>query len=207
MTWIRRWWRDAILVLLLPVAAFAAGRAITAWLGADVASYDAGAVATFIGILVGAPLAVRIALHQQANARTDQKRADDERRSALLALIGDDLLDTLADLESRMPRRDRSVTPFLGSGLYPMLQASGEMSLIRDAELLRAISWAYDRIGVTAYLERQSWETEMNPLSRRHTEPPQTIIEEARRYVANQDEHTHAAIGIALQVMRRPLRV
>jgi hypothetical protein len=204
MTIIRRWWRFAAVMVGVSVAAFTAGRALTLALRADVGSFDAGLVATVAGIVVGVPIAIRISLEQQSQSRLEQERADEERRQALLRLIGDDLLQTLQELEGRSPDRlEYSITPFLGSGLYRTLRASGDLSLIRDARLLRAISRAYDRIDVTAYLERLSWETSMNPEARRRTHPLQTVIQEAREHVAGQDEHTHAAIDVALEVMGR----
>lgn len=202
----KRWSKFIFWSIGLFVAAFGIGRALTVWLGADVASFDAGLLATVAGIVVGVPIAVRLALDQQETARREAAASDSERREALLDLIARDLREAQHELEARKPGRlARAVAPPLGSGLLSTLQASGDLRLIRDPDVLTAISRAYDRIGVTAYLERQAWETFTNPEARRATSPPQTIIQDTLAYVAGQDEHTQAAINAALSRMGRLL--
>lgn len=189
----------AALALSLVLVVFLAGRLASAALSADVRSFDAGYLATVAGIVVGVPIAVAVALWQQRMAQDEDRDAEEIRRSTVLQLIADDLKDARAEILVRIPDRSlQSVAPFLGSGLYPTLQASGDLQLIRDPLVLRVISRAYDRIAVTAYLEQQAWETFHNPQAHLATSPPQMLIQRTRAHVASQDIHSKAAIDVAL---------
>lgn len=189
----------AVSALGLVVFVFLVGRLATDVLGSDVQSFEAGYLATVAGIVVGVPIAVAVALWQQRAAQDEDRKAQEVRRSTVLQMIADDLTDTRATLLVRMPdRRTQGVAPFLGSGLYATLRASGDLRLIADAAVLRQVSRAYDRIAVTAYFERQAWETFHNPQAHLLTSPPQRFIETTRGHVASQDIHTKAALDVAL---------
>jgi hypothetical protein len=189
-----------VLFMVVAVAGWALGRWLTATLGADVASFDAGMIATVCGIVVGIPAAVGISLGLRRLEQDAATRADRQKYTALLRTIDQDLGDVLDDLLEEGPngrgRRDIPVAPFLGSGLWEALRSSGQVERIRDPFLLRVIARAYDRIGVTGYLERLAWELDMNPMSRALTGTP-TILEEAMVRVASQDGYTRMAIDHA----------
>jgi hypothetical protein len=199
---LRRWAWFGPVCAFIALAVGMIGHEAARLYGADLAGFDAGYIATVAGIVVGAPIAVRIALDQQANAKAAAEQLESERRSTTLGLIADDLYETQVELRERTADRSRAVAPFLGSGLYATLQASGDLRLIADPALVQAISRAYDRIGVTGYLERRAWETANNPQARRATSPPQTLIADSLRHVSGQDRHTDAAIDVALMQLK-----
>jgi hypothetical protein len=160
-------------------------------------SYLANLFATLIGVGVAVPLGLAI-------DRAFQTLEHNGRRCRLLQAIRNDLVSTGEDLDSRRPRNGTTV-PFLGSGLWEAVSAAGQINDIHDPEQLRAIARAYDRIDVTRYLERQVWELTVGtvvsdpittPLGAR---PPRPQVGIALGVLAEQDEHTKAAIDHALE--------
>lgn len=166
--------------------------------------YLAGLFATLIGVAVAIPLGLAA---DRWRGRSEQS----ERRTKLVQAIRDDLVAIREDLAGR--RRDRSVVtvPFLGSGLWEAVAASGKIGDIDDPIVLRSIARAYDRIGVTRYLEKQLWELTIGtvipdpmstPLGDR---PPAPRISVARQALVDQDRHTEAAISVALEQLPKAL--
>lgn len=190
--------------LAAAVLALGVGRALAVAIGADRPSFDAGMLSTILGIVVGLPAALAVSVALQRLEAHSAETARTQRRGELLQAVRDDLAETLAELvatgpEYRQPR-ESAVAPFLGSGLWRTLQASGDVSLIGPGALLYAVSRAYDRIAVTAYLERQLWEASFADTARVRTVPPTpTPAQELLGRVASQDRHTKAAIDVALE--------
>lgn len=200
-----RHWRFVVAWVVLLVVTFALGRRFTVALGAEVPAFDVGTLATIAGIALGAPIAVVIAMEQTRAAREESERERRKRHEELLRIIQGDLQDARTEVARRRASRELVVAPFLGGGLWRALQASGEVGLIRNPRTLRAIARAYDRISLTAYLERQAWETFHNPVARMATDPPQDLIQRTADNVGRQDEHTLAAIDDALEVLKGEL--
>jgi hypothetical protein len=163
-----------------------------------------GLLATFAGVIAGVPVALALAEGDRIAARAAEKVREDDRRDDVLRLIHTDLCETLQQLLG-LDRQSRQevVAPFLGSGLWSALASSGELALLAgDPKLLRDVSRAYDRIALTSYLEQQLWETFYSPEARRRTHPPSTLLQEVSANVAEQDEHTKAAIDVAIGRIR-----
>lgn len=193
----------AVAVVIVTIAAALAGYAVTTGAGATGADFLSGYIATVAGIVVGVPVALAIAGWQE---RSSQAAAARERRgqyAELLDILRRDLQDTLDELlgPDRQPRGHVTV-PFLGSGLWETLRSSGTLGLIRDAHLLRQVSRAYDRIALTAYLERQAWELYAEGRPVMVSPGAQTPLESAVARIGLQDSHTKAAIDEALARIR-----
>jgi hypothetical protein len=179
------------------ILAFLLGRTLTLALGAEVAAFDSGFLATVAGIAVGVPIAIALARWQQARADASIHAVESKRRADVTDLIRRDLIDIRAELISRIPSRSyTSMTPFLGSGLFATLRASDDLRLLEPARL-QSVSRAYDRIAVTAYLERRAWEGWYDQEWRINR--TSTILQEQLAALAEQDEHTRAAIDVALE--------
>jgi hypothetical protein len=211
------YWRNRLLRLapwaiawaIVLIVGFIGGRELSAALGADRGSFDAGMLATILGIVVGAPIAIGISLELARQERASQDEDRSQRVDALLGDIERDLSETLAELTGEDRRdRDRVIAPFLGSGLWTAIQASGGAALIPGPTMLREVSRAYDRIAVTAYLERQVWELYHNPQDAMRVMPPRPPMHLAvMESIVKLDDSTMAAINVALQEIRsRPGR-
>ncbi len=193
----------AVAVVFVTIAAAVAGYAVTTGTGANGADFLSGYIATVAGIVVGLPVALAIAGWQERNGQAAATQGRRERRTELMNILQRDLQDTLGELlgPDRQPR-GHVVAPFLGSGLWETLRSSGTLGLIRDAHLLRQVSRAYDRIALTAYLERQAWELYVEGRAVIVSPGAQTPLESAVARIALQDGHTKAAIDEALARIR-----
>jgi hypothetical protein len=175
--------------------------ALTA-MGEPVSPLFSGLLATFAGIVAGIPAA--LALAEEDRAASIRRAEDDraERRNRVLRQIWEDLQDAKnLLLASDRHRREGGVAPFLGLGLWDALKAAGGVSLIEDADVVREVSRAYDRIALTAYLERVHWELLYNPVAHMGMDPPLRLIPAVLKQVEGQDEHTRAAIEHAQTVI------
>lgn len=194
--------RVLIVGLAVAAIAFAVGRFLVAALGADMPSFDAGYIATIAGIIVGVPVALGIAGAQETGRRASQASARASRAADLLRRLDADLAETLQELESqdRQPRVG-SIVPFLGTGLWDVLKSTGDLALLSDLGVMRDVSRAYDRIGLTAYLERQAWELTNSPDLVKGISPGVAgyVVDTALAQIRVQDEHTRAAIHVARQ--------
>ena len=194
-----RWAGFVVVALVVMVAAGMIGHEVARLFGADLAGFDAGYIATVAGIIVGAPIAIVIGLELNRREGAAMARARRDRLQELVRVLSDDLRATRDGLAERQART-LPIAPFLGSGLWDALKAGTSLQLIESSEALQSVSRAYDRIRLTAYLERQAWELAQNPSARFATIPPSPPAwQAALGYVANQDEHTRAAIDAALE--------
>jgi hypothetical protein len=171
------------------------------------AAFLASVLATFVGITAGLPAGLLISDRDRSAQREHERRDRDTQADGFKRQIAFDLRETRDQLlvPIRQPRR-QGVTPFLGTGLWNAVKASAAVRLLDDPAQLYAVSRAYDRIALTAYLERMVWELMHNPTARLATDPPQTLIRDAIARVEEQDGHTKAAIEHALSLLPEPKR-
>jgi hypothetical protein len=190
-------------VSALAVGAWVIGRSVTVWLGGDLGGYDAGALATFVGIIAGVPIALLIAQSQNERAGKTAAAERGDRAARVLDLIKNDLEEASEELAGRIGRSG-IIAPFLGSGHWGTVKSNGDLALIDHPVVLYAITRAYDRIALTAYLERQLWEMVLDPFAgsgpRFSQRPAEIWLREA---LIGQDEHTSAAIVSALSWISR----
>lgn len=167
--------------------------------------------ATAVGIVLGVPVALFLARRQQqqeeAREAGDQERArrDDER--GLLQVILQDLADIELELERRRPGlHDRQLlVPFLGSNLWDAI-AGHRLDAVQRPVTLRAVARAYHRISVTRFLEQEWFAVAHHLLAGSMSFPPgQHPADDYRRYTAEQDRHTAAAIDHAQQLIGEDL--
>ncbi len=148
---------------LAAILASAAVVAVAYALG-DVAFRQAfmpGALATFLGITAGLPIALWID-SQRAAAATEAAEGVRQRRVNEFLDVAEADLGRAADELRRGiaggSARTNDVLPFLQGNLWEAVTASGDVALIGDATVLRALADAYYGIATTAYLERHVWE-------------------------------------------------
>jgi hypothetical protein len=155
-------------------------------------SYLGNLFATLIGIAMAVPIGLAI-------DRGAQALEANARRRRLLQAIRNDLVSIGEDLDSRSDRT-MSVVPFLGSGLWEAVSTSGQ---IRDLqpEQLRIVGRAYDRIEVTATLERQLWELTHDTFQGTSAISPDGVAHDVLIAIVDQDRHTMAAIDYAIEQM------
>src|SRR5438094_66943 len=179
---------------VLVVIGISAGAAIVIWIagnGGFRESYLANLFATLIGIAVAVPIGLAI-------DRAVRDREAGARRARLLQVIRNDLVSIGEDLDGRSADRSAAIVPFLGSGLWEAISTSGQ---IRDLEpeQIRVVGRAYDRIAVTAALERQLWDLTHDTTHGRTEITPNGVDRYVLVALADQDRHTEAAIDYALE--------
>jgi hypothetical protein len=195
------WGGAVVAVVAITLFAVAAYIAVPT---ADRGGYLSGLMATLIGVAIAIPLGL-------GADRWRQRVEQADRRRRVLRAIKSDLDSIGQELASRVSQRSSILVPFLGSGVWEAISASGQINDLDDAEQLRSIARAYDRISVTGYLERQVWELTVgtaapNPLATpAGVRPPAPRIATAQAALVDQDRHTQAAIVVALQRIREAL--
>lgn len=190
-------------VIVIAVGAWLIGRAATVDLGGDLAGYDAGSLATFVGIIAGVPVALLIARDQNNRAARAAAAERGTRADRMIRQIKEDLEETAEELAGRVGRSG-IIAPFLGSGHWDAVKSNGDLALIDHPVVLYAITRAYDRIALTAYMERQLWEMVLDPFTGSGPQFSQRPAEVwLRQGLIGQDEHTGAAIASALSWIGR----
>lgn len=164
---------------------------------------DPGVLATVVGIVAGAPLALIVArsLEWLGDRARDAQRARD--RKELLGLLRVDLIETLDELVER--DRGDPVGRFLRSDLWASVTTGGRLKLL-DPPLLAQVGRAYSFIESTANLERMQWEEHASHdhWDKVRSSVPAIILANANR---QHDEHTKAAIDVALEKLSLALGV
>jgi hypothetical protein len=146
--------------------ALAGGILLLAWtVGLADRSFWSGLFATFVGLVLGIPVALWLDRQGQVQVERDTARSNSARKVALLTLVDDELAAnrTLLDRRTNTPHSDPP--PFLRSDLWRAFAASGEIQFIADASLLATIATAYAEVETTATVERQLMQTMSDPLS------------------------------------------
>ncbi len=179
--------------ILIGVVVVVAGATWLIWVagnGSFRESYLANLFATLIGIAVAVPIGLGI-------DRAAQAREANIRRMHLLRAIRNDLVSTGEDLASRTDR-SAAVVPFLGTGLWEAVSTSGQIKDLQP-EQIRVVGRAYDRIAVTASLERQLWDLTHDTLHGRTAITPDGVDRDVLIALSDQDRHTTAAIEYAIE--------
>ncbi len=169
-----------------------------------------GAIATFLGVVAGLPVALWIDRQRTAVERAAAEAERKVRLGDFLNVVEIDLQRASDELERRIAggsARTSDLLPFLQGNLWEAITASGEVALITEAAVLRALADAYYGVETTAYLERHVWELRTGvlrpdamtmPLG---VSPPRPRLDLAEQELRRQDTATLGAIGGALKLI------
>lgn len=125
----------------------------------------ANTAASFVGVVVGIPVALAI-ISRQRKAETDARDRDAERRRIeVLQAVRAELRGNLSDLADRTDgQRWLLMSPPLSIEVWRALSASGDLQVVHDVQLLGAVARAYRFIESVRQLEKLAIEQAQWPL-------------------------------------------
>jgi hypothetical protein len=186
------------------------GWAMARLVGLSDHDYAAGVLPTLVGVIAGLPIALWLIRVGESASRESAAVAARNRRKLVLGVIDHELQEALDQLKGDRARRPRAlVIPFLKTEAWRALADGGELKWIEDPELIDRFARAYHRIETTTMIEQAMYAYMNNPAT------PEAIalygagprLQTLADTVAEQDEHTIAAIEHALAAIRDALRV
>ena len=116
-------------------------------------SFLSNALATFLGVIIGIPVALWI------NKLIDIKK-ESEKKNKILKVLADELTDNLNYLEIWKEERDKkkeiiTLTTYLSIESWRAFYAGGELEWIKDITLLNMFAVDYHKIGIIDYLSKE----------------------------------------------------
>jgi hypothetical protein len=114
-------------------------------------AYAAGIGGTMIGVLLGFIVAWALLLYERHQTLAETTTQEQRRRDDVLDVIRLELEDLQADLKDRTSEDGKRVVkvPPLTSDVWRAISASGELSAIREPQLLRWIARAHRLVMIT----------------------------------------------------------